>query len=432
MKEYQRNFILLSAGRIVSLIGSGIQALALSLYILDLTGSGTMMGTFLLVTLLPRVLFGPFGGILGDRFNRKSIMVLMDFGRGAVIFVLAFFAFRGTLIIPIIYISQILISLMDVVFDPSTNAMLPDLVPEEQLTRSNSVLGAMNALSYIIGPALGGILYPLGIEIVFIVNGVSFVISAVSEMFIKYHQTTEKRKMSVKQVFGDLKDGLVFFKDNKNILVILIFAMTTNFIVNPILLVVLPYFAREVVGFSSYQYGLMEASWVVGILIGNILLATVLAKKKGGSLFKTGLIFQMVFFGIFTLTMFPFLVKFFGGASWIYLGVISGTFIIIGLFNSFVNTPLMVFYQKSAPTEIRSRVLSVITVLSQLIVPLGTAVYGFLLDNFSAYLLTLVSFLIAVMVIITFIAKGLFKTMDEKVNVRVKEKTSGEFLKEEA
>ena len=129
MKEYQKNFMLLSAGRIVSLIGSGIQALALSLYILDLTGSGAMMGTFLLVTLLPKVLFGPFGGILGDRFNRKNIMVLMDFGRGAVIFVLAFFAFRGTLIIPIIYISQILISVMDVVFDPSTNAMLPDLVP---------------------------------------------------------------------------------------------------------------------------------------------------------------------------------------------------------------------------------------------------------------------------------------------------------------
>ncbi|MDK2951443.1 MAG: hypothetical protein PWQ77_1108 [Kosmotogales bacterium] len=422
MKEYQKNFLLLSAGRIVSLIGSGIQALALSLYILDLTGSGTMMGTFLVVTLLPKVLFGPFGGILGDRFNRKNIMVLMDFGRGAVIFLLAYVAFNGTLALSMIYISQIFISIMDVVFDPSTNAMLPDIVPEEKLTKSNSVLGALNALSYIIGPALGGILYPLGIKVVFIINASSFVISAVSEMFIRYSQTTEKKKMTVKQIFGDLKDGITFFKDNKNILKILLFAMTTNFIFNPVLTVVLPFFARETVGFSSFQYGLMESSWVVGVLIGNIVIAIFLTQKSGGKLFKMGLIFEMILFGVFSLVIFPYFVQLFGGASWLYLGVISGIFIIVGFSNSFVNTPLNVFFQKAAPTEIRSRVLSVISVLSQLIVPLGTAIYGFLLDSFSPHLLTLVSFSIGMVVIVVFLAKGLFKTMDEKVNVKANPK----------
>ena len=277
MNLYRRNFGLFSLGRLVSLIGSGIQAVALSLYILDITGSGSKMGTFLIFSLLPRVVFSPLAGIVGDRINRKLIMVLMDFLRGIVILSMAFISRFHQLSILHIYMFQFVVSILDTFFDPVTSAMLPELVPEKQLTRANSLLGAMNSISYIIGPALGGVLYPLGIEIVFYINGISFVLSGISELFIVYQQTTKKIKMTVTQVWEDFIQGIRYFKERKKMTAIMIFAMITNFLAAPVIMVVVPYFAREIVGFSSYQYGLMETSWVVGTLIGNVLLATLLA-----------------------------------------------------------------------------------------------------------------------------------------------------------
>jgi len=412
MRVYLYNFWLLAAGRVVSLTGSGIQALALSLYILDVTGSGTMMGTFLVVTLLPKVIFAPFAGIIGDRFNRKNIMVLMDFGRGAVIFILAYIAFNGNLPLYIIYISQIFISIMDIFFDPASNAMLPELVPEEKLTRSNSTLSALNALSYIVGPAFGGILYPLGIKVVFIINGTSFVVSAISEMFIRYRQTTEKKKMTLKQFFEDFKFGIVYFKNHRFVLNMMVFFMLINFLIAPIVMVVLPFFAREIIGFSSFQYGLMEGAWVFGTLIGNILIAVFLSNKKISTLFKRGFIAQMIFFVLFNIVMFPIMANILGGASWLYLGIICFIFIFMGIFNAQINTPINIFFQKSTPSEVRSRVFSVLGVLSQLIVPLGTAIYGFLVDSIPAHILTLISLAVTVFFSILFFIKGEYKNMD--------------------
>ncbi|MBO8166405.1 MAG: MFS transporter [Thermotogae bacterium] len=406
MKNYLKNFWLYAAGRFVSLIGSGVQYLALSLYILDITGSGTMMGTFLVVSMLPRVIFAPFAGVVGDRFNRKKIMVYLDFARGVLIFLLAFIAYKGMLSLVVIYISQLLISTLDIFFDPATGAMVPDIVPKEKLTRANSILGSINSFSYIIGPAVGGILYPLGIGIVFILNASSFIASGISEMFIEYKQTTEKKKMTARQFFEDFKGGLAFLKNRSDIFLIMTFAMITNFLMAPVFMVVMPYFARTVVGFSSQQYGILNSTWVVGGLIGNLLIASFLSRTNPGKLFDVGLFGQIGAFFVFNVLMFPMLVKTFGGASWMYLGVLSVSFIVAGTLNAFINTPLNVFFQRTIPTEVRSRAFSVLSVLSQLIVPLGTALFGFLVDRMPAHYLVLVALSLTIGVTIPFLATG--------------------------
>ena len=245
--SFNRNFKLFSAGRMVSLIGSGIQALALSLYILDLTGSGSKMGTFLIFSLLPRVLFSPLAGIIGDRMNRKSIMVAMDLLRGIVILFMALISGFYQLNILHIYLFQFVISILDTFFDPVTSSMLPEIVRESELTKANSVLGAINSISYIIGPILGGVLYPLGIETVFIINGASFFLSGISEIFIVYVQSTQRVKMTLQQVWTDFSGGIRYFVHQKSMTSVMFFAMITNFLAVPIIMVVVPFFAREVV-----------------------------------------------------------------------------------------------------------------------------------------------------------------------------------------
>lgn len=110
----------------------------------------------------------------------------MDFGRGAVIILLALLASKNLITIPILFGTQFVVSIMNALFGPATSAMLPDIVEKEELMRANSILMSLNSTAYIVGPALGGIIYGMGgIMIAFLINGVSFIASGVSELFIR-------------------------------------------------------------------------------------------------------------------------------------------------------------------------------------------------------------------------------------------------------
>jgi len=415
MKDLGRNFWLYAIGRLVSLIGSGIQSLAIPLYILDLTGSGTIMGTFMVITMLPRILFGPVAGVLGDRFNRKMIMVYMDFARGAAILAMAVLAGANSLTITVLFIFQLLISTFDISFDPATAAMLPDIIESDKLLRGNSILGAINSLSYIIGPALGGILYGMfGIEAVLILNGASYIASAISEIFIRYQQTTEKGKISLKSVFKDVVEGVRYMRKINGLILVMVFAMLSNFLLSPFFSVVFPFFARTIVGFTSEQYGFLQSGWVVGVLIGNVILGTLLSKKRQGNLFAMGLTAETLILFLLTVFFFPYFIDLFGWASWRYFAALGLLILVTGIFNAFVNTPLNTLFQKIVPTNYRSRIFSVISILAQIATPLGAAIYGFAVDRVPVHYLILVSSIGNALLTLVFLLKGMTKLFDGK------------------
>lgn len=415
MKDLGRNFWLYAIGRLVSLIGSGVQSLAIPLYILDLTGSGTIMGTFMVITMLPRILFGPIAGVLGDRFNRKMIMIYMDFARGAAILAMAVLAGANSLTITVLFIFQLLISTFDISFDPATAAMLPDIIDSDKLLRGNSILGAINSLSYIIGPALGGILYGMfGIEAVLILNGASYIASAISEIFIRYQQTTEKGKISLKSVFKDIVEGVGYMRKINGLILVMVFAMLSNFLLSPFFSVVFPFFARTIVGFTSEQYGFLQSGWVVGVLIGNVILGTLLSKKRQGNLFAMGLTAETLILFLLTVFFFPYFIDLFGWASWRYFAALGLPILVTGIFNAFVNTPLNTLFQKIVPTNYRSRIFSVISILSQIATPLGAAIYGFAVDRVPVHYLILVSSICNALLTLVFLLKGMTKLFDGK------------------
>src|SRR6056297_2294670 len=427
MNINKKNFYLYALGRLVSIIGSGIQMIAIPLFILDLTGSGTIMGTFVLVSNLPRLIFGPFAGVLGDRFDRKKIMVYMDFARGAIILLLAVMTRMDALQISGLLITQFIISTMDITFDPATQAMLGDIVHNNDLNKANSIIQGINSFSFIVGPAMGGILYGLfGIEVVFLINGISFVLSGLSELFINYHQTTEKIKINMKSTLVDIKEGFLYLKNMKGLLLLLIFAMLSNFLMASMFSVLVPFFTREVVGFSGEQFGFMQTSWVAGILIGNIILGVFLSKRKATSLFKTGIIAESFLFMGFSIIAYPFAVQFFGGSSWLYFSVIAVIFAMTGIFNALVNTPMLTLFQKKVSSNYRSRVFSVIAVLTQLIVPVGAFLFGLGLDHFDAHHLILVGSVGNMVITFLFLIIGMTKALADEESVNCPETTGKE------
>lgn len=404
MKE-RRNFWLYATGRLVSLIGSGVQDVAVPLYILFLTGSGTMMGTFMIITVVPRLILYPLAGVVGDRFNRKKIMVWMDFGRGALILLLAFLATENLVTIPVLFGAQFAISLMNALFGPATLAMLPDIVKEKDLLRANSIIGSVNSISYIVGPALGGIIYAFGgLEAAFLINGISFMASGVSELFIRYQQATKKFE-KVGEVVTDLKEGVSFVKTHRGLLILLVFALIINFLISPIFGVLFPYVLVVVIQFSPEQFGMLQTTFMIGLLIGNIIIGTLLAKSRVETMLKRGLLIQSGIVFVFAGLIFPQAIEALGYNSWTLFSALSVTFILIGMFNAFVNTPLMVELQKLAPTAYRARIFSVLEVASQGVAPIGYGIVGILLDVAPAHLIALTLLVLMLLLVLVFVFK---------------------------
>lgn len=404
----KKNFWLYAIGRFVSLLGSGVQMGAIPLYILDTTGSGALMGTFWMITMLPALIMSPFAGVMGDRLNRKKIMVNMDYARGFVIFLLAFMAYTGHMSIAALFVCQVIVSFMNSIFGSSTGAMLPELVPSDDLTRANSIMGSLNSFSWLTGPVLGAVLYGFGgIKVVFLINAISFVISAISEMFISYNfEPTKDTKLSSKIFFDDFKEGVSFLRINRPLVVLLGFFSAINFLVNPAFQVVIPYITRKVIGFNEIQFGLTETMFIVGMLIGNTLIAVFFAKSKPKRMVKVGILGLTFINLIFAFTVFPQTIKFFGGATWKLFGVMSGVLIVMGLFNPFINTPLQTNLQKMVPNELRSRVFSVIGLVAQAFTPFGALIYGVMLDLIPAYMLFFAVSFIVLIISIGFIIKA--------------------------
>lgn len=183
-KLFHRNFSLMIIGQIISLFGNAILRFALSMYVLDLTGSAAAFGTILAVSMIPTVLLSPVGGIIADRINRRNIMVALDFTTAGLIavFTLLFTVSDSLWIIGLL---MVLLSVIQSFYQPSVQASIPALTADENLMKANSVVIQVNALANLVGPVLGGFLYGFfGLMPILIASGLCFFTSAVMEIFL--------------------------------------------------------------------------------------------------------------------------------------------------------------------------------------------------------------------------------------------------------
>jgi MFS family permease len=385
-KLFSRNFILYAVGRIVSLMGSGIQNVAIPLYILRTTGSGLAMGTFAFVQLLPRIIIMPLGGVIGDNFNRKKIMVAMDFLCGFISLILATAVINGYISLTILFIGQIFLSAFSSIFDASTAAMLPEIISKDNLLKGNSVLGSINSATYIIGPIAGAALFGFfGIKIVLFINGVSFIASAVSEIFIKYFPQEESKSITVEKVKEDIIEGFNFIKDADGILPLIYFAAVANFFGVASITVILPYIFVEGLGFSDSQFGVLQASVMIGIFLGNILLSIVSQKLNKKKIVVYGLTAQAGLFFIIGIFFYPWVIRTFGRGSIYLFGILLIFLVMFGVANAFINTSINTNLQLMIPNRVRARVLSAYSFGMQVISPLGVFVAGIALELIKYY-----------------------------------------------
>jgi len=289
-------------------------------------------------------------------------------------------AFSNSLNLITLFVVQAIVSVFDGFFSAATGAMLPDIVQKDNLRKANSVLGSVNSFSMVIGPILGGIIYGVcGIALVFLFNGISFIVSSISELFITYKlKFKEGIKLNLKLFFSEFKEGLNFIFKKRELKYLVVFAIVINFLLYPLYEVIEPYVLRQVVRMSAQQYGFIQTFFTVGMLLGNVILASFLSKIRSKVLMISGIFSQTAMLIVFSIFIFPNILSLF--SNWGFFVITGIIYFIIGLFNTFVNVPVSTNLQLMTPSNIRSRVFASLEVLFQLMIPLGAVLYGFLLD----------------------------------------------------
>lgn len=357
-----KNFRIYWFGMFISLIGTWIQSTAQSWLIFELTKSAFLLGVAGFLGSIPIFLLSLFGGVLADRMNKRNILIATQ---GAFMF-LAFLLAALTqmkLITPLQIMGIALLNGIVMAFDaPSRQAVVVELVGKEQVFNAIALNSVSFNSSRIIGPALAGVLVAtIGMSWCFYLNGISFLAVIFALFLIKVHNNAriDKNRPPLK----DLKEGLIFIKNNRLILVLIsMVGIVSLFGIAYVIL--MPIFANDILRAGVKGLGLLMSASGFGALIGALILARLgNFKFKGKLLIYSTLIFSVslvlfslskdLFFSLFTL---------------ILVGASSVTAV------SLINTIL----QTIVPDEFRGRVMSVFMLTFAGFMPFGNLIAGVL------------------------------------------------------
>lgn len=194
------------AAQLVSQLGDWFSSIALFTLILSLTGSAEAVGLFVGAQFLPAALAGYWTGPLTDRFGRRQLMLIADFGRAGL--ALCYLFVDRAERIPLIYLITVVMVLFQAVFEPARKSALPDVVSRQEMVLANAISGATWSTMLALGAALGGLVAGLfGAHTAFLLNSLSFLLSAyfVSQLELKTDSLPRVKKAPWSDCFRYLK-----------------------------------------------------------------------------------------------------------------------------------------------------------------------------------------------------------------------------------
>lgn len=405
-----RNLRLLILGGFVSLIGSEMQHFALSLYILRVTGSVTAFASVLAVSILPRIILGPIVGVVVDWMSRKKIIVYVDIIRSIV--VLLFFLlhnYQGYLSLFQIYGLVIIMTFCSIIFQPAVNTVIPTIVKKEELVSANSLNIFSINLGRLISPPLAAALFAVaGLPMILLVNSISFIISALSEVFIEIPLTTKKpKKINLKSFARDFSVGLNYIKEKQFLFNIIILGIVINFAFEGFYSIGIIYVSKEVLQVSDSLYSLLQSLTIVAAMsapffIGKINKKLSLSELLFWNFFAISILFTIVSFvssktyiNLFSANLIPFVTL----TALVYL---------IMLITSIGNISLFTIYQKEVPNEMLGRVGTLMDTGLKASIPISQMVFGAIFDVTHPWVPFLISSLI-IIVTILIMKKALLK-----------------------
>ena len=385
-------FLLLTQGLGVSNIGNAIQITAVAWYILSSVGkthSGFILSLYSLCLLVPIIITGPVAGVYVDRINRKLIIAGSDLICGILFLLLCLLTFFNVFPLPSLFIITILISFFFSFFNPAVNAVLPSIVHDDDLLRANSITQMTTQLSFVIGAAVSGLLYhKIGIIGVFFLNGISYVISGITEIFIDIPNFIKTSKEKT-HILKDLLSGFIYVKNDKPILILFLYFFLFCFAARPFSTLLVPKIINYNLALDVSYFGYFNSSFAGGGIIGMLLIAY-LSKKRINQyilFISSSITFTLIIIS-FAIPILPSIIENISPYNTIILYCIFGFMMM--MLTSFIIIPIYSIFQKRIPNELLGRFFAIYYTCVLSATPIGSLMFGSLSDVIPEYSVVLI------------------------------------------
>lgn len=295
------NFARYFTAQFLSSIGNGMQFIAMSWLLYQLTGSVAAMGYLLVITALPNILLGPWIGVLIDRWNVKKICIAMDLVRGAVFIALAAAFFAGKVTATLIYATELLIVCSNSFYQPSAGILVRSVVGPQTMLSANVVRSMGAQVGILVGAAAGGLLIAaFSIGTVITINAVSFLCSALLTMQIKdiIVGSGSQARAAGKAMLGDFLDGARYMRRNTYLLALawmLAAVYLTLYVCNTLL----PAFVSQELRLGARGFGLIDASWAAGAIVAGLALPYLVRNTRPRQFMSSALVLLACAIGLF-------------------------------------------------------------------------------------------------------------------------------------
>lgn len=358
-----KKFLMIWSGELISSIGSGMTAFALSVYVYQTTGSATYVSLITLLAYLPTVLLSPLGGVLADRYDRRLLMIIGDLFSGlGLAYVLWNIQAGSDSMLPIcigVTFNAVFVALLE----PSFRATITELLTEEEYARASGMVQIAGNAKFMISPALAGIILAVAdIRLILLIDIGTFLITVTTVAIVR--KSVGKAVKTERQSIGrEMRLGFAEINKSKGIRILIILMSFVCFFVGILQTLTSP----MVLAVSNAEtVGIMESLCAVGMLLGSVFIGILGIKKN----FSTVLCVAGILSGIFIALT---------GVNKSIFVTGAGIFLFF-LALPFMNTSADVLIRKNIPNELQGRVWGIISLLSQTGTVLAYALSGVLAD----------------------------------------------------
>jgi predicted MFS family arabinose efflux permease len=274
-----RDFRLLWMGQAVSLVGDGIYLVAIAWLVYDLSNEPGALAIVGLAWTLPMVLGLLLAGVLSDRFERRRLLVLSDLIRCVAIGAIAALSLAGVVELWHVIVLVVVYGAGEALFLPAFSAIVPDVVPREQLLHANTLREMMEPLGLrFAGPALGGLLITVfSVGTAFLVDALTFVASALVVSFMSRQPPPREKGPTLS---ADLREGFAYVRAHAWLWATLTGAALFLLVTYGPFEVLLPYIIRNDLGGSAATFGTVMAAGGLGSIAAALLLSRTGAPRR--------------------------------------------------------------------------------------------------------------------------------------------------------
>ncbi len=372
-----KNFTKLITATFITRFGDSIDSIAFSWLVYTMTGSRVLMGSIFAISIIPNIIVLPFGGVLADVFNKKTITVLGDILRAVSVSALALFYLFNILEVWHLFLFVSINSLFESFANPARGGILPSIIKQEDYVKGSSWLGTSSQFGSLIGLTVAGILIALiGVWGTILVDGFTFLFSGllISRITFKDRREEVVQKPKVKDYFKLIGEGFKYLKTKKILIALLILAAYLNFSIVPFN-VLRPVYVVEVLNLGVEGLSYIGISLLVGMILGGYLMGIKGKNIKPMTAIGLGLSLISI---MYMLLGVPGYFNFSSIINIIY--VICVTFL-FGFFLPVVNAPISAVIMKTTAPEMIGRLSSIMGVICLCAMPLGGAFVSLIGDS---------------------------------------------------